>query len=83
MPDCTPRCTCFTAGPTSIMEDAVARRSRMTILKRQREVKKAEKRAIKRAKKQGMVVEGSAEPRPTIDVAALFGRPAENKENSN
>ena len=61
----------------------MARRSRMTILKRQRDVKKAEKRAIKRAKKQGMVVEGSAEPRPTIDVSALFGRPAENKENNN
>ena len=59
----------------------MARRSRMTILKRQREVKKAEKKAIKRAKKQGLVVEGSVEPRPTVDIGALFGRPTEDKED--
>lgn len=41
-------------------------RSRNTILKRQRELKKAEKAAGKRAKRHGVAIEGFTEPRPTV-----------------
>ena len=44
----------------------------MSILKRQREVKKNEKAARKRAKRLGQTIEGAAEPRPTEGIAALF-----------
>ena len=60
----------------------MARKSRMTILKRQREVKKAQKQAEKRAKRQGLEVQGSVEPRPTIEISSLFGRrPAESDKS--
>jgi len=64
----------------------MARRSRMTILKRQRELKKAEKAAVKRAKRHGFVEEGSAEPTPTAAAAELLGlkpitpKPEESEE---
>jgi hypothetical protein len=51
----------------------MARRSRMTILKRQRELKKAEKAAVKRAKRHGFIEEGQAEPTPTAAAAELLG----------
>ena len=41
-------------------------RSRMSILKRQREVKKAEKARMKRAKRQGKTIEAFVEPQPTV-----------------
>lgn len=41
-------------------------RSRNTILKRQRELKKAEKAASKRAKRHGTSPEGFTEPQPTV-----------------
>lgn len=49
----------------------MARRSRVSILKRQRELKKSEKAARKRAKRHGQVVDGSTEPRPTIRLSDL------------
>jgi len=51
----------------------MARRSRMTILKRQRELKKAEKAALKRAKRHGFKEEGSVEPTPSAAAAELLG----------
>ena len=51
----------------------MARRSRMTILKRQRELRKAEKAAVKRAKRHGFIEEGSVEPTPTAAAAELLG----------
>jgi len=59
----------------------MARRSRMSILKRQRELRKAEKAARKRARRHGLRIEGSAEPRPTIEVAELLGlRPRSDEQ---
>jgi len=59
----------------------MARRSRMSVLKRQRELRKAEKASRKRAKRHGLVFEGSEEPRPTAEGAAIFGnRPPEGEE---
>lgn len=46
----------------------------MTMLKRQREAKKAEKAAEKRAKRQGVRLAVPPEPKPTIDVGALTAR---------
>ena len=43
-------------------EDGVAKRSRQTILKRQREVKKAEKAALKREKRAARKEQGSEGP---------------------
>lgn len=43
----------------------MARRSRMSILKRQRELKKSEKAARKRAKRHGQPLDEPTEPRPT------------------
>lgn len=51
----------------------MARRSRMSMLKRQREVKKSEKAAQKRAKKHGIHEEGFTEPRPTVSMRDLAG----------
>lgn len=51
----------------------MARRSRMSMLKRQREVKKSEKAARKRAKKHGIHEEGFTEPRPTVSMRDLAG----------
>jgi hypothetical protein len=50
----------------------MARRSRMSILKRQREVQKAEKSAKKRAKRLGQQIEGLTEPVPTFGAAELL-----------
>ena len=50
----------------------MARRSRMSILKRQRELKKAEKAASKRAKRHGVEVQGFTEPQPTIGLTDLL-----------
>ena len=51
----------------------MARRSRMSILKRQRELKKSEKAAHKRAKRHGTQPPGFQEPEPTIGSAELLG----------
>jgi hypothetical protein len=51
----------------------MARRSRMSMLKRQRELKKNEKAARKRAKKHGIHEEGFTEPRPTVFMSDLAG----------
>ena len=51
----------------------MARRSRMSMLKRQREVKKSEKAARKRAKRHGVHEEGFTEPRPTVIMGELTG----------
>jgi hypothetical protein len=45
----------------------------MSMQKRQREIKKAEKAARKRAKRHGLVLERPAEPLPTLGTDALFG----------
>jgi hypothetical protein len=45
----------------------------MSMQKRQREIKKAEKAARKRAKRHGLVLERPEEPRPTLGMDALFG----------
>jgi hypothetical protein len=61
----------------------MAKRSRMTIQKRQRELKRAEKAARKRAKRHGQVIEAPAEPTPTLDMGELFGqRPSTEDESS-
>jgi hypothetical protein len=44
----------------------------MSILKRQRELRKAEKAARKRARRHGLQEEGSVEPRPTLGAAQLL-----------
>jgi hypothetical protein len=55
----------------------------MSILKRQRELKRAEKAARKRAKRHGTVEEGLTEPRPTIGTAELLGlAPGDDDEPS-
>jgi hypothetical protein len=45
----------------------------MSILKRQRELKKAEKAAAKRAKRHGRPQELAPEPVPTLGAAELLG----------
>jgi hypothetical protein len=45
----------------------------MTMLKRQREAKKADKAAEKRAKRLGIPRPAASEPKPTIDIGALTG----------
>jgi hypothetical protein len=56
----------------------------MTILKRQRELKKAEKAALKRAKRHGQKTEeGSVEPQPSAAAAELLGlKPPSSKPES-
>ena len=49
----------------------MARKSRMSIVKRQRELKKAEKAAAKRAKRHGHQIPGLVEPRPTVGSGAI------------
>lgn len=49
----------------------MARKSRMSIVKRQRELKKAEKAAAKRAKRHGLQIPGLVEPRPTVGAGAV------------
>ena len=46
-------------------------RSRMSIVKRQREVKKAEKAASKRAKRHGTPEIAFTEPQPTVRISNL------------
>ena len=53
-------------------------RSRNTVLKRQRELKKAEKAASKRGKRHGTTVGGFTEPQPTV----RFGENAEKDDES-
>ena len=48
----------------------MARKSRMSIVKRQRELKKSEKAAAKRAKRHGLQIPGLVEPRPTVGAGA-------------
>jgi hypothetical protein len=45
----------------------------MSMLKRQRELKKSEKAARKRAKRHGIHEEGFTEPRPTFSMGDLSG----------
>ena len=49
----------------------MARRSRMSMLKRQREIQKAEKAARKRAKRHGTREVGFEEPRATLSLVNL------------
>lgn len=53
----------------------MARRSRMSILKRQREVQKAEKAARKRAKRHGETTPQYSEPMPTVRLSELGQEP--------
>ena len=60
----------------------MAKRSRMSMQKRQREIKKAEKAAQKRAKRHGFVLERPAEPVPSMGADMLFGpTPPESTED--
>ena len=59
----------------------MARRSRMTILKRQREQKQSEKAARKRAKRHGRKLEIPLEPMPTAGAAEFFGRPPDENDD--
>lgn len=61
----------------------MARRSRMSMLKRQRELKKAEKAARKRAKKHGVHEEGFTEPRPTVSMRDLNGGASTEGDEAN
>lgn len=47
----------------------MGRSSRTSILKRQRELRKAEKAAEKRARRHGKTIERPSEPRPTVNLA--------------
>ena len=58
----------------------MAKRSRMSILKRQRELKKSEKAAGKRAKRHGIRQDGFQEPTPTIGAAELLGLGSSKQE---
>jgi len=61
----------------------MARRSRMSILKRQRELQKSEKAARKRARRHGQhLPEESSEPRPTDAARVLFGGETLEEEQS-
>ena len=60
----------------------MARRSRMSMLKRQRELKKTEKAARKRAKKHGVHEEGFTEPRPTFSMGDLSGSGATEEDEA-
>lgn len=53
----------------------MARRSRMSVLKRQRELRQAEKAARKRAKRHGIQEQGFTEPQPTVLVSELSNPP--------
>jgi hypothetical protein len=59
----------------------MARKSRMSMLKRQRELKKAEKAAQKRAKRHGIPEPTFTEPRPTVVGVDLDGNPREEDED--
>jgi len=53
----------------------MGRKSRTAVLKRQRELRKAEKAAKKRAKRHGVEVPGFTEPQPTASVSDLEEQP--------
>jgi len=55
-------------------------RSRMSILKRQRELKKVEKAAMKRAKRHGTPEIAFIEPRPTVSLSAPEESPDSTEE---
>lgn len=55
-------------------------RSRMSVIKRQREVKKAEKAAQKRARRHGAKEEVFTEPQPTVRLSDLDSRSASQDE---
>jgi hypothetical protein len=59
----------------------MAKNSRMTMLKRQREIKKAEKAARKRAKRHGTRQDVFQEPTPTVALSKLLaGEPPESSD---
>ena len=60
----------------------MARKSRMSMLKRQRELKKAEKAARKRAKRHGLPEAFSPEPLPTVRLGDLVGQDASDDDGS-
>jgi hypothetical protein len=60
----------FFSFPTHERTVPMGRSSRTSILKRQREIKKAEKAAGKRAKRHGKPVDGFTEPRPTVPTSS-------------
>ena len=59
----------------------MARRSRMSMLKRQRELRKNEKAARKRAKKHGTQEEYFTEPQPTVLTSGLTAVPDSEDES--
>ena len=60
----------------------MARKSRMSMLKRQRELKKSEKAAQKRAKRHGIPEPTFSEPRPTVAGFDLDGNPREEEDET-
>ena len=56
-------------------------RSRMSVVKRQRELRKAEKAAQKRAKRHGTKEEAFTEPQPTVRVSDLDESPDSQDES--
>ena len=60
----------------------MAKKSRMSVIKRQREVRKAEKAARKRAKRHGVRVERFQEPTQTPGVARMMGLVSDDDEAS-
>ena len=60
----------------------MAKKSRMSVIKRQREVRKAEKAARKRAKRHGVRVERFQEPTQSPGVARLLGLESADDEPS-
>lgn len=56
-------------------------RSRMSVVKRQRELRKAEKAALKRAKRHGTKEEIFAEPQPTVRASDLDAPPDSQDES--
>ncbi len=57
-------------------------RSRMSLVKRQRELKKAEKAAQKRAKRHGAVEQVFTEPQPTVRLTDTPAAPDEADESA-
>ena len=57
-------------------------RSRMSLVKRQRELKKAEKAAQKRAKRHGAVEQVFTEPQPTVRLTDTPATPDEADESA-
>jgi hypothetical protein len=60
----------------------MAKRSRMSVLKRQRELKKAEKAAHKRARRHGQPIAMGFEPTPTFLGKQLGGAESETEDSS-